>query len=577
MFRMIKTFSNLVLLTVISLLLTNCNAILVPKYQNVEIITNSDENEVYLDNELLCKGKYSVVKINKKTTKGQISVIREGHKPVYDVILRNKRPAAFYPLVLLGSPTFIVGLIADFTTPKCQLFESKKTINSEGDEYLIPIKKEEEKYLNLSGVRFDIQDKTKDIIKIPLYHSENLRKNLKNSKYSFYKNGDFNPELNAILFRESPIISKENSGKKLVTGEQELKIQGIDPEINSELLNTLKRSSYIDTITKIFKNENNTLELDVTIKKITYYLIEARWGQIYCNTKLNLTWYLKNNYKEILDSIETLDFSGNFYLCHNNIDFELEERFYNKTFDKNHHNFIKDAVLNSYLNLTKNSTFKNHLKLIKDFSIEEEKLQFNKINNDVKVASISDAFKATVIVKAKENNKDVGHGSGFAISKDGYILTNYHVIAGKYANKQNEISVVTSSGQELPAKIVRFNKFRDVALLKIDYSFEKVFYLENQNKAEVMIDVLTIGAPKSIELGQSVTTGIISNIRNENENKYLQLNMSINGGNSGGPIFDSQGNLHGIVVSKLVGFATEGVGFAIPSYMVTEYLNLEVK
>jgi S1-C subfamily serine protease len=51
--------------------------------------------------------------------------------------------------------------------------------------------------------------------------------------------------------------------------------------------------------------------------------------------------------------------------------------------------------------------------------------------------------------------------------------------------------------------------------------------------------------------------------------------MSVNSGNSGGPIFDSKGNLHGVVVSKLVGKNTEGVSFAVPSYLLTEYLNIE--
>ena len=236
-----------------------------------------------------------------------------------------------------------------------------------------------------------------------------------------------------------------------------------------------------------------------------------------------------------------------------------------------------DAVVNSYLNLTRNNIFKNQLKINKDFTIKDEKLTINHVTNESRVTNKTDAFKASVMVKSKENNKFIGHGSGFAISQDGYILTNYHVIAGKNANQQNEISVITATGNEYPATIVRFNKFRDVALLKIGGKFDKAFQLEITNNAQVLMDVLTIGAPKSLELGQSVSTGIIANYKNDFENKYLQLGMSINSGNSGGPIFDKQGNLHGIVVSKLVGFGIEGVGFAIPSYLVAEYLNLEMK
>ena len=90
-----------------------------------------------------------------------------------------------------------------------------------------------------------------------------------------------------------------------------------------------------------------------------------------------------------------------------------------------------------------------------------------------------------------------------------------------------------------------------------------------------MEDVYTIGAPKSVSLGQSISSGLISNERKVNNNNLIQLSMSINFGNSGGPIFDRKGNLHGVVVSKLVGNSTEGVAFAVPSYLLTKYLNLK--
>jgi S1-C subfamily serine protease len=238
---------------------------------------------------------------------------------------------------------------------------------------------------------------------------------------------------------------------------------------------------------------------------------------------------------------------------------------------------VSDAITISYLKLYKNKSFTANSKLNTDYAIKDNALTISAIADADRVSNKKDAFQATVIVKTKENDKDAGHGSGFAISKDGYVLTNYHVIAGENSSKQKEIVVITADGTELKAKIVRFNKFRDVALLKVENTFAKAFYLDNQNKADVMLDVYTIGAPKSIELGQSVSAGIISSMRDVNDNKYLQLGMSINGGNSGGAIFDTNGNLHGVVVSKLIGKNTEGVAFAIPSYMVANYLNLNAR
>ena len=88
------------------------------------------------------------------------------------------------------------------------------------------------------------------------------------------------------------------------------------------------------------------------------------------------------------------------------------------------------------------------------------------------------------------------------------------------------------------------------------------------------MDVYTVGAPKSIELGQTFTSGLISNERNANNNQLLQLSMPVNFGNSGGPLFDQSGLLHGVIVAKLVGESTEGISFAIPAYKIGEYLNI---
>ena len=364
------------------------------------------------------------------------------------------------------------------------------------------------------------------------------------------------------------IKNNKKDVKKLVSDEDKNQIKTDDTEYSYELYKTLKETKFIDTVNKIFNDQNNTIVLEASIKKITNYNISTKWDRFY-KAKLDLTWYLKNTYDEIIDSIVTTELSGNFMSIYD----------YSNT-DNKYSGFAKmvgDAVSNSYIKLHKNKSFAQQLKINKDLKLKDENLLISTISGSDRVTNKIDAFKATAIVKTKENGKDAGHGSGFAISKNGYLITNYHVIAGSISNKQKEVIVVTSTGKEIPAKIVRFNKYRDVALLKVDYTFDKAFHLDTKDKAEVMMDVYTIGAPKSIELGQSVSVGIVSSIRDVNENKYLQLGMSINGGNSGGPIFDSQGQLHGIVVSKLVGYSTEGVGFAIPSYLVADYLNLTVK
>ncbi|MEL6733518.1 MAG: trypsin-like peptidase domain-containing protein, partial [Bacteroidota bacterium] len=83
--------------------------------------------------------------------------------------------------------------------------------------------------------------------------------------------------------------------------------------------------------------------------------------------------------------------------------------------------------------------------------------------------------------------------------------------------------------------------------------------------------------PKSIELGQTLSRGIISGERKVGENKLLQIDASINSGNSGGPIISADGKLVGIVNSKLIGLGIEGIAFGTPAYKLMEFLKIEVE
>ena len=86
-----------------------------------------------------------------------------------------------------------------------------------------------------------------------------------------------------------------------------------------------------------------------------------------------------------------------------------------------------------------------------------------------------------------------------------------------------------------------------------------------------------MGAPKSIELGQSAAKGIISSERNVNNVNLIQTNISVSPGNSGGPMFSKDGKLYGVVVSKLIGGGAEGVAFCIPAYRITDFLSIEFR
>lgn len=163
-----------------------------------------------------------------------------------------------------------------------------------------------------------------------------------------------------------------------------------------------------------------------------------------------------------------------------------------------------------------------------------------------------------------------GGGSGFLISADGYIVTNNHVVSGGPRGEAvNEVTVKLTNGREYRATIVGRDAASDLALLKIDATGLPFVRFADVSKARVGDWVIAIGNP--LGLGSTVTTGIISALqRNLGQggayDRYIQTDTAINRGNSGGPLFDLNGNVVGInnMLISPVG-ANIGVNFAIPA------------
>ncbi len=159
-------------------------------------------------------------------------------------------------------------------------------------------------------------------------------------------------------------------------------------------------------------------------------------------------------------------------------------------------------------------------------------------------------------------------GSGFIISPDGYILTNYHVV-----RNASEIRVKLADERTYKAMVIGSDQKTDVALLKVNAKGKlPTVYLGNSDKLEVGDWVIAIGHP--FGLGHTVTTGIISGkdrvIDHGPYDDFLQTDASINPGNSGGPLFDASGNVVGINTAIVAGGT--GIGFAVPINLAKELL-----
>ncbi|MCD7947033.1 MAG: trypsin-like peptidase domain-containing protein [Oscillospiraceae bacterium] len=161
-------------------------------------------------------------------------------------------------------------------------------------------------------------------------------------------------------------------------------------------------------------------------------------------------------------------------------------------------------------------------------------------------------------------------GSGFVIRSDGYILTNYHVIDGV-----DNITVSFSDGTTYDATLVGGEQENDIAVLKIDATGLQVVTLGDSSALQVGEPVVAIGNPLG-ELTFTCTVGYVSakdrsvTMSDGTVMNMLQTDAAINSGNSGGPLFDSYGQVVGIVSAKYSSSSTtssasiEGIGFAIP-------------
>ena len=181
-------------------------------------------------------------------------------------------------------------------------------------------------------------------------------------------------------------------------------------------------------------------------------------------------------------------------------------------------------------------------------------------------------------------------GSGFVLTQDGYIVTNYHVIEDAAEDSSVSIEVSFANGDKYTAQLVGGEKDNDVAIIKIDATGLQAVTLGDSDQLVVGETVYAIGNPLG-ELTYSLTDGIVSALdrlittSSTNQNgqtetttlNVLQTNCAINPGNSGGPLFDSYGNVVGIVSAKYTqsssGVSAEGLGFAIPINDVKDILK----
>ena len=181
------------------------------------------------------------------------------------------------------------------------------------------------------------------------------------------------------------------------------------------------------------------------------------------------------------------------------------------------------------------------------------------------VAKGVDAEVASVVLV----RTGAGHGSGFLISKDGYILTAGHVVGDA-----TTVKIRWSDKTETDGAVVRVSKGRDVALIKTDARGRPPLPLL-RTALPPSATVFAVGAPLDQELQGSVTRGVVSAVRAMHGYDYIQSDVSVGPGNSGGPLMDEQGHVVGVTVSGVrILNAPQGINMFVPVNDALSFLSL---
>lgn len=174
---------------------------------------------------------------------------------------------------------------------------------------------------------------------------------------------------------------------------------------------------------------------------------------------------------------------------------------------------------------------------------------------------IENAIKSVVTIKT-----DVSQGTGFLITNNGYIVTNYHVIA-----EAKQAGIFTYDKEVHQTSLIGSDTKLDLALLKIEGNYEEL-ELGDSDDVQVGEKVIAIGNPLGLQF--SVSQGIVSAIHRIGSNKleaYIQTDTALNPGNSGGPLINQQGEVIGINNFKIGG--GENLGFALESNYIKDAVN----
>lgn len=541
---MFKRIAYMALLFIILLTTNGCLYIFSRNKQNIKIKSTTPNATIYYNKDSVGVNE-ALVRIDKRYLFQSFTVKADGYYPK-NYISGERRYIFMRPFIMCDF--FGLSLIAPYNWyPRLCHFDTKVIVP---ELTKISPRKSDEKHIVVDKISMNVKEED-----FRVHEHVNYKQYLKYIKNESY-------------------VQKKKKKKQLSDTRNNFKIE--NSVATEQLTAILKEFNFVDTNEQLFKNELNTLIIDATVNKIIFHKVyfnnPNRAANIYNYSsmivlELEVQWDIKNNYNQPV-------FSKRLSLRSDPFKFETTPiaiegyKFFRKRDTVDIYTTVMKAMKNnlaySFLQIREEMTQKG---LLKRTVINEAYKEISiKMSTHTGTGKIGEYLDAAVSVKV-----DDGHGSGFCISEDGYILTNYHVIANT-----KKIEIIYNDGTSEVATVVRTSLTGDIALLKVNRRGLKTVNVSSLQMPEAGTEVWTIGTPKSIELGQSVTKGIVSSVKKGADVAYIQTDVKISPGNSGGALLAKDGSLLGMISLKIIDEATEGIGFAISTADIMRLLKIEI-
>lgn len=267
-----------------------------------------------------------------------------------------------------------------------------------------------------------------------------------------------------------------------------------------------------------------------------------------------IMWTLKNSYGDKLDSL-AFESLSNWYILDN-------------MFSKDNH-VIMECFRNGFIEYIQSDSVNKVILDYKEGLKEDDNYAELSIAKPTHSSDVKTAVKSSATIIC-----DNSHGSGILLSNDGLVITNYHVVANT-----DTIKVVFDDEIERIGHVERINRKTDLAIIKLDSTISNVppLVIGLDEPIDLGMDVYAIGSPEEIDFGQTISKGILSAKRKVKDQLFLQTDVSINSGNSGGALINAEGKLIGIVNARYTGFGVSGIGFAIPVTEAFQALKITIQ